>query len=109
MRCPSLLGRYLADQWRRLDPKAIVLNESYDARINFPSIEQPENYLLISQVGFVNHSGAPASLLGPGSRHCYGIITPTTPRAKPAEAGSLGLRKKLGSTTAFLVGQIFSL
>jgi hypothetical protein len=31
-----------------------------------------------------------------------------TPRAKPAEAGSLALRKKLGSTTAFLVGQIFS-
>ena len=57
MRCPSLVGRYLADQWRRLDPKAIVLNESYDARINIPGIEQPEKYLLISQVGFVNHSG----------------------------------------------------
>jgi hypothetical protein len=62
MRCPSLDGRYLADQWRRLDPKAIVLNESYDARINFPGIEQPENYLLISQMGFVNHSGAPARI-----------------------------------------------
>src|ERR1700730_15662419 len=76
MRGPSLVGRYLADQLRRHDPKAIVLNESYDARINIPGIEQPENYLLISQVGFVNHRGATqgsplsyASTLG-----CRGLV-----------------------------------
>jgi hypothetical protein len=38
----------------RRDPKAIVLDESHDARINL-GIEQPENNRLISQVGFVNH------------------------------------------------------
>jgi hypothetical protein len=54
---PGLIGIELADQWRRLDPKAIVLDESHDPRINL-GIEQPENYRLISQVGFVNHSGA---------------------------------------------------
>jgi hypothetical protein len=52
---PGLIGIELADQWRRLDPKAIVLDESHDARINHRVIEQPENYRLISQVGFVNH------------------------------------------------------
>ncbi len=57
LRFPGLIGIHLADQWRRIDPKAIGLDQSHDARIN-PDIEQPENYLLISQVGFVNHSGA---------------------------------------------------
>jgi len=54
---PGLVGRHLAEHRGRLDPKAIVLNESYDTGIN-PGIEQAENYLLISQVGFVDHGGA---------------------------------------------------
>jgi len=54
---PGLVGRHLGNHWRRLDPKAIVLYESYDARIN-PGVEQAEDYLLISQVGFVDHGGA---------------------------------------------------
>src|ERR1700693_1898988 len=57
IRFPRLVGRHLGEHRGRLDPKAIVLNESYDARIN-PGIEQAENYLLISQVGFVDHDGA---------------------------------------------------
>jgi hypothetical protein len=54
---PGLIGIHLADQWRRLDPKAIVLDESHDPRIN-PGIEQPENYVSIAQMSFVNHGGA---------------------------------------------------
>jgi hypothetical protein len=36
---PGLIGIELANQWRRLDPKAIVLDESHDARINHRGIE----------------------------------------------------------------------